>query len=307
MDNVVAQSNALISAHYKQNYTIQEQRTVLWVISEIHKEDYFNGQYKNKSIRISSQKYAEIMGISVKNVYRDAKEIGERLMSKVLKLETEKGWEMFHWFSSMEYIKTEAVIDVVVSNKVIPHIIDLKSNFTKFKLNNILFLNSSYAIKLYQILAQFKSLGVRTIQLDDLRSMLGIELLKTYQLYGKIKSKILEISKKEINKNTDLTISYIEIKKGRKVDSIKFTITDKNELPEDSDQSSCKLTQNKYSSIIKTTTLEEAKKLIVIAGSKWDLYALVDQFHAFIDKKGFPQNIELAFLGFVRKKIKTHI
>ena len=229
MDNVVAQSNALVNAHYKQNYTVQEQRTILWVISEIHKEDYFNGQYENKSIRISSQKYADIMGVSVKNVYRDAKKIGERLMSKVLKLETEKGWEMFHWFSSMEYIKIESVIEVVVSNRLIPHIIQLKDNFTKFKLNNILFLNSSYAIKLYQLLAQYKSLGVRSIQVDELRSLLGIEKLKTYTLYGNIKSKILEVSKKEINQHTDLIISYVEIKKGRKVDSIKFKITDKNE------------------------------------------------------------------------------
>ena len=307
MDNVVAQSNALINSHYKQSYTIQEQRTVLWVISEIHKEDYFNGIYENKTISISSQKYAELMGISVKNVYRDAKKIGENLMSKVLKIETDKGWKMFHWFSSMEYIKTESVIEVVVSSKIIPYIIELKGNFTKFRLDNILFLKSSYAIKMYQILAQYKSLGMRVIEVDELRSILGIESLKAYQLYNKIKSKILEVSKKEINKNTDLTISYEEIKKGRKVGSIKFKITDKNESPDVSDQSPCELTQNKYSSIVKTTTLEEAKKLIVASGAKWDLYALVDQFHAFIDNKGQPQNIELAFLGFVRKKIKIHL
>ena len=55
------------------------------------------------------------------------------------------------------------------------------------------------------------------------------------------------MSKKEINKHTDLTISYEEIKKGRKVDSIKFKITDKNESPDISEKLPCELIQNKYS------------------------------------------------------------
>jgi len=47
------------------------------------------------------------------------------------------------------------------------------------------------------------------------------------QWYGAIKQRILEISKREINKKTDLTLSYSEIKKGRKVEAIKFKITQK--------------------------------------------------------------------------------
>ena len=63
--------------------------------------------------------------------------------------------------------------------------------------------------------------------LDDLRSTLGLENKKTYNLYGNIKQKILDISKREINAKTDISFSYSPIKKSRKVVALKFKITQK--------------------------------------------------------------------------------
>lgn len=227
--NVVVQANALVEAHYKQTYTVQEQRTVLWIISEIHKEDYFlSKKYEHKSIKVSVKKYAEMMDISVDNVYRDAEKIADSLGSKRFTIKTPTGWVNFGWISSMEYKHGEGTIEVLIAPAILPYILQLKEgNFTSFQLENILYLRSAHAIKLYQLLAQYKGLMDREITVDDLRSMLGIDAMKTYSSYGKIKSKILEISKREINEKTDLNISYSEIKKSRKVIAIKFKITQK--------------------------------------------------------------------------------
>jgi plasmid replication initiation protein len=224
---LVVQSNKLIEAHYKQQYTIQEQRMVLWVISEIHKEDYFAKKYKHKIISISAQKYSELVGIDVKDIYKRAQEIGDNLMQKVITIKIDGGWEMFHWVESMKYHKGTAIIEVLISSTILPYIIDLKEKFTAFRLENILYLNSSYAIKLYQILAQYKQIGERELTLADFKNMLGIIDSKTFKLYGNVKLKILEISKREINEKTDLIISYSAIKTGKKITSIKFKITQK--------------------------------------------------------------------------------
>ncbi|MBC8147376.1 MAG: replication initiation protein [Bacteroidetes bacterium] len=225
-NEVVVQSNKLVEAHYKQQYTVQEQRMVLWVISEIHKEDYFkSGKYEYKKITISAQKYAELMGITVDDVYKRAKKIGDDLMQKVITIETETGWEKFHWMAQMTY--NGGHIEALITPAILPHIIDLKEKFTAFRLENILYLRSSHAIKLYQILAQYKQVGERTITIDKLRAMLGIYKEKSYALFGHIKSKILDISKREINSKTDLTISYLTIKQSRKVVGINFKITQK--------------------------------------------------------------------------------
>lgn len=227
-NELVVQSNKLIEAHYKQQYTVQEQRMVYWVISEIHKEDYFGKKYEHKTITISAQKYAELTGIDVKDIYKRAQEVGDNLMQKVITIRKNDGWEMFHWVESMKYHKNTALIEVLIAPAIIPYIVDLKEKFTKFRLENILYLRSSHAIKLYQLLAHYKyNTDEREITLDELKSMLGINDEKGYALFSNIKIKILEISKREINEKTDLTISYSMIKTGKKVTSIKFKITQK--------------------------------------------------------------------------------
>lgn len=223
---VVVQSNKLIESHYKQEYTVQEQRTVLWIIGKIHKEDFvYHKNNELKEIKISASEYASLMDIPVKNVYRDAEKIGESLMEKVLKIEETDKWLLVHWVSSMRY--ENGIITIKIHPDLIPYLVDLKEKFTAFKLENILYLNSSHAIKIYQLLAQYKKIGEREITLDALRSILGISELKAYSAYGSIKRRILEISKREINEKTDLTVSYKEIKAGRKVIAIKFKITKK--------------------------------------------------------------------------------
>ena len=233
MENeIVVQSNKLVEAHYKQQYTVQEQRMVLWVISEINKEDCYarneKQKYKHKEITISAQKYAELMDITVDDVYKRAKEIGDNLMQKVLTINTtDGGWKMFHWMEVMEYVKATASIRVSISSEIIPYIIELKEKFTQFRLENILYLRSAHAIKLYQILAQYKTAKKRDITVRELRNMLGINEEKSYEQFGHIKERILEISKREINEKTDLIISYSLVKQSRKVVAIKFKITQK--------------------------------------------------------------------------------
>ena len=52
---------------------------------------------------------------------------------------------------------------------------------------------------------------------------------KSYNLYSNFKAKVLAISEREINEKTDLNISYEEIKSGKKVTSIKFHISKKDD------------------------------------------------------------------------------
>jgi plasmid replication initiation protein len=222
---VVVQSNRLIEAHYKQQYTAQEQKMVLWIVSEIHKEWWFTKKYEHKTITISAQKYAELMEIDVNNVYRRAEEVGKNLMQKVFKIRSGNGWEMFSWLYHMKY--ENGLIEVSIAPAILPHIIAIGETFTKFGLENILCLNSSHAIKVYQILAQYKAAKEKTITLDEFKSTLGIGGHKAYDRYDNVKTKILEISKREINKKTDLIISYSEIKTGKKVTTLKFKITQK--------------------------------------------------------------------------------
>lgn len=227
-NNLVIQSNELIEAHYKQEYSVQEQRTVLWLISRIQRQDLsLTKEGKFKKIFISAIEYAKLMGISAENVYRDAQKIADALGSKRFTIKTLTGWLNTGWIASMEYKKGEAILEAEISPKLLPYLVDLKEKFTFFRLENILLLRSSHAIKIYQFLTQYKKIGERFLALEELKGMLGIKKLPSYGMYNNLKQKVLEISKREINLKTDISIDYEEIKKGRKVIAVKFKIMEK--------------------------------------------------------------------------------
>lgn len=65
----------------------------------------------------------------------------------------------------------------------------IKKEFTSYKLENVVKLKSSYAIRIYELLKQYEKLQERTFLLDDLRKMLGAEDI--YPAYGNFKQRVL--------------------------------------------------------------------------------------------------------------------
>ncbi|MCI4509696.1 replication initiation protein, partial [Escherichia coli] len=71
--------------------------------------------------------------------------------------------------------KGEANARITFSEAVMPYLTQLKGHFTRVVIKNISGLSSSYSIRIYVFLQQFRSTGERIIALNDFRSMLGIE------------------------------------------------------------------------------------------------------------------------------------
>lgn len=53
--------------------------------------------------------------------------------------------------------------------------------------------------------------------------------------------------------------------------------------------------------------IERGKQIASQSGNGWDIYAIIEQFKEYALKKGMPDNIEGAFLGFVKKKMANAI
>ncbi|MCR2042680.1 replication initiation protein [Anaerosalibacter massiliensis] len=113
-------------------------------------------------------------------------------------------------------------LGLYIDKDLIPYILDLKKNFTRYQIENILQLRSSYSVRIYELLKQYESIEERKINIKDLREYLGIE--EEYERFYDFERSVLKVSKKEINKFTDIKINYEKIKKGRKIIAIKFTI-----------------------------------------------------------------------------------
>ncbi len=154
--------------------------------------------------------------------YQDLREIAIRLNKQPIEIRPEPKRVITAFFiSSYELNYKTGEIIFEISGQLKPFLLQLKNNFTSFHLNNIPRLSSGYSIRLYEILFQYKTIGKRVFEdIDRLQQMIG----SSYEKYSHFKARVLEPTKKDITKNTNITFEYEEVKTGKKVTKLIFHI-----------------------------------------------------------------------------------
>jgi len=222
---IVAQSNELITARHNNPLTAREQKIILAMVSEIQPDDEDFKEY-----RISLKDFNDLLGLKGKAKYTQMREIMENMMNKTIKIGLEnKGWLLVHWVSSAQYVDGSGVIELTFSPKLKPYLLQLKQ-YSSYKLSNVLSLNSTYSIRLYEIMKRWSFMVNWECPLEDLKEMIGVQE-DTYKQYGHFKNRVLKRAVDEVNEKTDIKIVFEEIKNGRSVEKIKFTIL-KSIVPE---------------------------------------------------------------------------
>lgn len=229
--NRVIKANKIIEARYK--LSLLEQKLVILMASLINLEDR-----AFKFYRVNVQDIIKILDIKASEyggVYDNIKRVCKQLASKPLSIENENGgWLVVNWVASVEYLPREGVIEFEFSEKLRPYLLELKKAFTSYKLRYIISLNSSYSIRIYELLKQYEKIGYRYFEVDELKQILGIE--KSYKLFADFKRYVLEVARKELPEKSDISFEYREKKRAQKVVGLEFfNIThnippDKNQL-----------------------------------------------------------------------------
>jgi len=214
---LVVKSNYLIEAPYR--LSLQEQRIVFLMISIIKADDKDFSFY-----RFSIKYFQEMVGVKGEGSYDKLKAITIKLRKRDLIIHRPDGSELqTGWVSSADYMPGEGCVELCFDPKLKPYLLGLKEFFTKYSLDNVLSLRKAYSIRMYEILKQYENIGDRTLKVNTLKEILGIQSHE-YKLYGHLKNKVLLPTQKEISKRTDIRFEFDEIKNGRKVVSIKFII-----------------------------------------------------------------------------------
>ena len=144
---------------------------------------------------------------------------------------------------TVEWTDYDDKVMIRFNQDIIPYLIELKQNFTKYALSEIMELNSKYSIILYKWLSmnynQYEHYSVKggrraeqvegyrnpTITVKELRVI--TDTVKDYPRFTNFESYIIKNSLKEINAHTSFNVTYDKIKKGRSIDSIVFHIEKK--------------------------------------------------------------------------------
>jgi plasmid replication initiation protein len=86
-----------------------------------------------------------------------------------------------------------------------------------------------HAVRLYELLVQYLSLGKREIEIDWLKE--SLQLSEAYPRIETFKRKVIDVSVDQINAHTDITTSYTQRKTGRNVTHLNFKIDAKEAAP----------------------------------------------------------------------------
>lgn len=137
-----------------------------------------------------------------------------------------------------EFKRGKGSVEVLISKKLKPYLIDLTKSYNKHQLFSMLRLKSKHSKIIYMYLCHYrpqKGYIRNTIEGKDLQTLkqeLGYINSETgeekYKKYGDFNLQVLKIAKKEINELTDIRFSYKPIKYGREVIALDINIENKN-------------------------------------------------------------------------------
>lgn len=219
---IVKKSNYFIM-NTSYDLSLEEQKLILTLASMVQPTDE---EFKPYNFRIAD--FMELLGVNTKTKYTEIPKITKDLMKKVFEIEEGNVLIQTAWLSGARYEKGSGMVTLKFNPDLKPYMLQLNSMFTQYKLANILSMKSKYSPRIYELLKcnEYKKQGYIDIEIDDLRQLLKAENI--YPRYYDFRRFILESTQKELEKLTDISFEFEEMRYGRKVKSIRFYIKSKN-------------------------------------------------------------------------------
>lgn len=104
-------------------------------------------------------------------------------------------------------------------------ILDKYNPYTRYKKDVVLKLKKDYSIDFYHLAKKSEKLGNFELTIDSMFIEFGLP--ESYRDLRNLKRRVLKDPIDEINKHTDIDLTYEPIKKGRSVVGFKFTVREK--------------------------------------------------------------------------------
>ena len=208
------------------NLSAQEQKIMLYLISQVspQDEDFMDYQF-------TIADFCKICGIEYngKN-YHDLKETLKGLRDKSFWFFDNNEIVTVGWLAKVRISPKTGNVKIRLDEDLKPFLLNIKERFTAYELLWTLNFKSKYTIRLYEYIKSIHfhkdEIYIKDCPLDALKGVMGAE---KYKAYTDFKKRVLIPAVEDINEYSDDSIVIKEIKKGRLVTEIRFTISPKED------------------------------------------------------------------------------
>lgn len=182
----------------------------------------------NDPIFISSSEFSKECGIDLSTAYTALESASERLFTRFFGYTNAEGDRVkMRWLNKVIYKAGQGGSELYFSDEVLLLLreFDALNPYTKYKKEVVLRLKKDYSLDFYHLAKKHQAMGGFQISLDELFEQLGLP--ESYKRLDNLKNRVIEPSLDEITANTDIELSYENIKRGRSVVGFKFTVREK--------------------------------------------------------------------------------
>lgn len=239
----------------------------------------------------------------------------KKLFDTVIELNsTNGGYKLYHLFRKLKYEPGKGLY-LQFDELLRPYILDLveqTKGYTRIRAEYLFKLSSPYAVRLLELLLQYQNIKLfkdlmeikRKLTIEELRFSLNVPEGAYKNRMDHFKKFVLDNPIREINTRTPYIVSYENVKEGRKVVALEFTV-DTSSVPKDG--------ENDYKfkrgcDAIKALcslgfTEETARAIFAKCSDEADCFSRLNRAQAVLSRSKRPVKNKL---GFLRKAIEEN-
>ncbi len=227
MKDLVVKSNKLVQA--LQKLSLSETRIIQLAIVDARETG--KGLDPNEPLEVNAARYAQAFNVSNDAAYLTLIEAEDSIFKRQFTLINDDGTlTKSRWLQDANYRKGEGRILVTLTRVVIEHVTQIngiEQYFTSYYLKQTANLSSVYAVRLYELLMQWKSVGKTPLyELEKFREQLGIGV-NEYPRMEPFKRRVLHVAIDQINDYSDIIVKYTQHKDGRSISGFSFNFEHK--------------------------------------------------------------------------------
>ncbi|MGP9555958.1 replication initiation protein, partial [Halomonas sp. AOP43-F2-13] len=222
----VYKANALVEASYR--LSLYEQRIVLACIAQVRRDEPLTDQ---QLYIVSAQQIAEMTGTKLGTAYQNLKAASERLFERRVTLHEPPNGKsggkvrLTRWVQEVVYQEDQGTVSLRFSQPMVPYLSQLSAQFTRYALADVAKMTSAHAIRLYELLCQWRDAGKREVELTWFRDALQLE--DRYSNIRDLKRRVIEPAVEQINEHSPMWVKWSQRKTGRRVSHLVFTFGEK--------------------------------------------------------------------------------
>ena len=223
----IKKSNALVEAGYR--LTLGEHRVILACIAKSQTQTLDD----QTLYEVDALSVVDLVGVTRQTAYEELKDAADRLFNRQITVPYDQAGETpairrFRWVQQIEYVETLGLVRFQFTSALIPYLSELKERFTVYPINDVVKMTSIHAIRLYELLVQWRSTGKREIEIAWLKKT--FQIADSYKSISDLKRWVIAPAIEQINLHSPINVDWKQKKTGRSVTHLVFEFSPKNPL-----------------------------------------------------------------------------